>query len=220
VAEWGKVSLQEAENRLLFNALLDDTNSWFLLLSESCIPVDNFTNTYKHITESNHSFIMSFQESRDLQGTRLNRGKHWQMAPEVVVDNFRKGSQWFQINRDLALVVAEDAIYYPKFVDSFCQPHPVCYIDEHYLPTLFFITRSEALAFRTLTYFQFQRNSPHPNKWDKTNTNAEFIKWIREAHTCSYNGLSISRCYFFARKFDPSALPNLLDLAHDVMGIP
>lgn len=172
------------------------------------------------MTESNHSFIMSFQESKVLHETRLNRGKHWEMAPEVVVDNFRKGSQWFQINRELALVVAEDATYYKKFVDSFCQPHPVCYIDEHYLPTLFFTVRPEAIASRTLTYFEFKDNSPHPKKWDETNTNTEVIKMLREDHTCSYKGQSTTRCYFFARKFDPNALPNLLELAHDIMGIP
>ncbi|XP_073387136.1 glycosyltransferase BC10-like [Physcomitrium patens] len=219
-AEWGKVSLQEAENRLLFNAILDETNSWFVLLSESCIPVENFPNSYRHITESQQNFIMAFQESTILHKTRLYRGKHKQMAPEVVVDNFRKGSQWFQINRDLALLVPNDTMFYNKFVNYFCQPHPVCYIDEHYLPTLFFSSRSETLAFRTLTYFEFPHHGPHPTKWDKTNTNAGLIKWIREGHSCSYNGLPTNRCYMFARKFDLNALPNLLELAHDIMGIP
>lgn len=161
---------------------------------------------------------MSFQESKELRKTRLNRGAHWEMAPWVTVSNFRKGSQWFQIKRDLALLVAKDIVYYPKFVKSFCRPQ-ICYIDEHYLPTLFFSTRPKALAHRTLTFFKFEGGMPHPVKWDKTNTTASAIKSLQEIYTCDYNDDSKSRCFFFARKFDANALPKLLELANDVMGI-
>ncbi|KAL3695375.1 hypothetical protein R1sor_009451 [Riccia sorocarpa] len=43
-ARWGEMSIIDAERRLLANALLDFSNERFVLVSESCIPVRNFTN--------------------------------------------------------------------------------------------------------------------------------------------------------------------------------
>ena len=43
VAEWGMMSMCDTERRLLANALLDISNEWFILLSESCIPLQNFS---------------------------------------------------------------------------------------------------------------------------------------------------------------------------------
>lgn len=40
---WGEVSIVDAERRLLANALLDFSNERFILLSESCVPLWNFT---------------------------------------------------------------------------------------------------------------------------------------------------------------------------------
>ncbi|KAL2940183.1 ATP-dependent zinc metalloprotease YME1-like protein [Bienertia sinuspersici] len=39
--EWGKMSMCDAEKRLLANALLDISNEWFILVTESCIPLYN-----------------------------------------------------------------------------------------------------------------------------------------------------------------------------------
>ncbi|KAE8693611.1 UPF0587 [Hibiscus syriacus] len=49
VSEWGKMSMCDAERRLLANALLDISNEWFILLSESCIPLYNFSVIYYYI---------------------------------------------------------------------------------------------------------------------------------------------------------------------------
>ena len=218
---WGRLSLYEAERRLLGNALLDPTNAWFLLLSDSCIPLDTFPNTYKYITESRKSFIEAYVEPRMKAGRgRLYRNEYQQMAPEITHKNFRKGSQWFQIDRDLATVATADPTYYPKFAKHFCTPRPVCYIDEHYLQTLAFTLRPTAIAYRTLTYFSFPHNGPHPRMWDKNTTSQRLIHWFREGHNCTYNGAPSSRCYFFVRKFHPNALDILLGIAHASMGIP
>lgn len=223
VVRWGRLSVYQAERRLLGNALLDDRNEWFLLLSESCIPIFNFPNSYAYLNESQGvSFIESYRDgSRKGQG-RLFRGQFKEMEPEITGENFRKGSQWFQMNRDLALLVAADSVEYTKFEKYFCKIHPVCYIDEHFLPTFAWIKRPQAISFRTLTYYVFRGKSPHPNKFGKGETDANLILRFRGAggHTCTYNGQTTSKCYLFVRKFDPSALDSLLDLAGPVMEIP
>lgn len=218
--KWGQISVYTAERRLLGNALLDTGNDWFVLLSEACIPIDNFPSTYKYITESRYSFMQAYVNPTNIGQGRLSRGKPEKMAPDVTPRNFRKGSQWFQINRDLALVAVADTKYFDKFEKYFCHPRPVCYIDEHYLSTLFNILRPKSLAYRTLTYFEFSHRSPHPKKWNNVTTNAGLMRWLREGHNCTYNGVPSKRCFFFTRKFDPSALEILLQLATTVMGIP
>lgn len=221
--QWGRLSVYEAERRLLGNALLDQRNDWFLLLSESCIPIFNFPDTYRYLNDwQGISFIESYKEiGRTAQG-RLYRGKFQSMAPEITDKNFRKGSQWFQINRDLALLAAAESVEYTKFENFFCKIHAVCYIDEHFLPTFGWIKRPNAIAFRTLTYYEFHGKSPHPKKFWEGDTDAKLILGFRGAghHTCTYNGQKTSKCYLFVRKFDPSALDVLLNLAGPIMGIP
>ncbi len=245
---WARISMYNAERRLLGNALLDYSNEWFVLLSEACIPLDNFRNTYEYITSSRLNFVQSNLEEDDSSaaalvvkegssagggGSRLSREQEQEMGPEITRQNFRKGSQWFQINRELAMLLAADTKLYDKFALSFCNPSPrACYMDEHYLPTVAALWLPEKLAYRTLTYFHFRGHAPHPDHWDKTRVNKNLIQRLRRGgdgrnYTTSIgiNGLqpsqnkSSSVCYFFARKFDADALELLLDIATEVMGI-
>jgi hypothetical protein len=52
----------DAERRLLANALLDISNEWFILVSESCIPIFDFDTTYQHFHNSSQSFLMAFDD--------------------------------------------------------------------------------------------------------------------------------------------------------------
>ncbi|KAG8384098.1 hypothetical protein BUALT_Bualt04G0082700 [Buddleja alternifolia] len=54
---WGQLTMIDAERRLLANALLDPSNQRFVLLSDSCIPVFNFTTVYNHIMGANLSSL-------------------------------------------------------------------------------------------------------------------------------------------------------------------
>ncbi|GAV75238.1 Branch domain-containing protein, partial [Cephalotus follicularis] len=57
LVEWGQMSMCDAERRLLANALLDISTEWFVLVSESCIPLRNFTIVYRYISRSKYSFV-------------------------------------------------------------------------------------------------------------------------------------------------------------------
>ncbi|XWS18913.1 hypothetical protein CRYUN_Cryun32bG0085600 [Craigia yunnanensis] len=94
MVERGRMSMCEAERRprLIANALLDISNEWFILLSESCIPLYNFSIIYHYISRSRHSFMGSFDE----------------LGP------YGRG-------RRLAINIIEDTTDYPKFKE-FCRP--------------------------------------------------------------------------------------------------
>lgn len=200
----------DAERRLLANALLDISNEWFVLLSESCLPLFNFTTIYTYITKSKHSFMGSFDDP-----SPYGRGRyHGNMAPEVSIDQWRKGSQWFEVNRELAVSIVKDTLYYPKFKE-FCQP--ACYVDEHYFPTMLTIEKPAALANRSVTWVDWSRGGAHPATFGAQDISEEFFAWVLKGHNCTYNGGYTSMCYLFARKFSPSTLEPLIQIAPKIL---
>ncbi|GMH10784.1 hypothetical protein Nepgr_012625 [Nepenthes gracilis] len=211
VSEWGKMSMCDAERRLLANALLDISNEWFILLSESCIPLYNFSMIYHYIKKSRYSFMGAFDDPGPYGRGRYNDN----MAPEVNITQWRKGSQWFEVDRRLAITIVEDDTFYPKF-EAFCRP--ACYVDEHYFPTMLTILAPNLLANRSITWVDWSRGGPHPATFGRADIKPEFFKRITEGQNCLYNDQPSSVCFLFARKFAPSALEPLLHVAPTVLG--
>ncbi|PSR89318.1 Insulin-degrading enzyme like [Actinidia chinensis var. chinensis] len=211
VSEWGKMSMCDAERRLLANALLDNSNEWFILLSESCIPLYPFRVIYHYIMKSKYSFMGAFDDPGPFGRGRYNAN----MAPEVNITQWRKGSQWFEINQKLALSIVEDSTFYPKF-NEFCKP--ACYVDEHYFPTMLTIQAPNLVANRSITWVDWSRGGAHPATFGKTDIKEEFLKRMLEGHSCLYNNQPSSVCFLFARKFAPSALEHLLLVAPKYFG--
>ncbi|KAL1353538.1 hypothetical protein HN51_017465 [Arachis hypogaea] len=211
VAEWGRMSMCDAERRLLANALLDIYNERFILLSESCIPLYNFSFVYNYMMESKHSFMSVFDDPGP-----YGRGRyHNEMAPLVNITQWRKGSQWFEVNRKIATRIVEDTRYYPIF-EKYCRP--ACYVDEHYFPTMLSIEAGNALANRSLTWVDWSRGGAHPASFGKSDIREEFIDRVRSRHQCKYNERNSTVCVLFARKFSPSSLKPLLDMDSRVLG--
>ncbi|WOL16081.1 hypothetical protein Cni_G24863 [Canna indica] len=209
---WGSVTLVDAEKRLLANALLDFSNERFVLLSESCIPVYNFPTVYEYLLNSAHSFVESYDEDSP-QG----RGRYSQhMAPLIQHYQWRKGSEWFELNRELAVTIIADYKYYSMF-SKYCRPS--CYPDEHYIPTYLYMFYGGLNANRSVTWVDWSRGGPHPARYGDPNITVDFIQSIRNNGAfCMYNSKPTSICFLFARKFAPSALSSLLNMSVAVMG--
>ncbi|KAI3816528.1 hypothetical protein L1987_16229 [Smallanthus sonchifolius] len=208
--QWGKVNMIEAERRLLANALLDFSNQRFVLLSESCIPLFNFQSIYSYLINSKQIFV----ESYDLMGP-VGRGRYSRrMHPTIKLHEWRKGSQWFEMDRDLALEVISDMTYFPVF-QNYCNGS--CYADEHYLPT--FVTKKFRArnSGRTLTFVDWSKGGPHPTRYTRNDVTINFLEKLRNSNHCEYNGRKSQTCHLFARKFTPHALDRLLRLAPRVM---
>lgn len=203
---WGKMSMVDAERRLLANALLDPLNDRFILVSESCIPIFNFTFIYNYLINTNISFIAS----RDAPGPwgrgRYNKG----FLPEVTIKQWRKGSQWFEFTRESAFFVISETFYYNKF-NQFCTK--TCYNDEHYLPTIFYIKHPDKIGYRTVMHVDWSRRGWHPKSYTKRLVKKKLIQEMRDVRTCTWNNISGSHCFLFARKFRPGAIATLLELA-------
>lgn len=202
----------DGERRLLANALLDISNEWFVLVSEACIPLKNFTTIYTYISGSKQSFMGAFDEDSPYGRGRYNGN----MAPTVNLSDWRKGSQWFEISRKLALDVVQDTLYYSKF-EQFCRPHG-CYADEHYLPTMLSLESPHLLANRTLMWVDWSRGGPHPATFEVDDLNDKFFMQTINGGSCTYNTHPTNLCFLFARKIAPAALDHLLHNSLEFFG--
>ncbi|KAF4396290.1 hypothetical protein F8388_019836 [Cannabis sativa] len=98
--------MTDAERRLIASALLDLSNERFVLLSEACIPLFNFTNTYNYFINTKLNFVQLFDDpGREGQGRYSS-----EMSPQISLSNWRKGSQWFASNRKLAVEIRKTQI--------------------------------------------------------------------------------------------------------------
>ncbi|KAF3447331.1 hypothetical protein FNV43_RR12517 [Rhamnella rubrinervis] len=116
---------------LLIDLHLDCIDTFHFI--ESCVPVHNFDYVYNYLMFTNVSFIDCFIDP----GPHGNGRYSEHMLPEVQKQDFRKGSQWFSVKRQHAIVIMADSLYHMKF-RLYCRPNMDgrnCYSDEHYLPT-------------------------------------------------------------------------------------
>ncbi|XP_021909500.1 uncharacterized protein LOC110823429 [Carica papaya] len=209
--EWGGTNMIEAERRLLANALLDISNQRFVLLSESGIPLFNFTTTYSYLVNSSKSFVEVYDQLGPVGRGRYSR----RMRPIINLHQWRKGSQWFEMDRSLALRVVSDTTYFPLF-QHYCRGN--CYSDEHYLPTFVSIKFWEMNSNRTLMWTDWSRGGPHPTRYQRWRVTTELLQRLRNSGgDCEYNGGKTNICFLFARKFDPNSLNRLLVFAPRVM---
>ncbi|CAI5979865.1 unnamed protein product [Closterium sp. NIES-65] len=144
---WGGPNLIRAERRLLAAALADPANQRFVLLSESCLPLFNFTHVFDYLMASDKSFVTSHASV-----WRYRK----EMAPVIKGQDFKKGSQapllrlnldyppalwltpvplpptfrarvrvqWFALTRAHAAKVVEDSKFYETFVKTNAEVRP------------------------------------------------------------------------------------------------
>ena len=144
---WGDMSLVAAERRLLANALLDLSNERFVMLSESCIPLYDFPTVHAVLTGSNTSFVDSFVN----HDSEVRYNPFFADRSNITLAQWRKGAQWFEMDRALAREVVSDDTYFPAFRE-YCAAQPSCLMDEHYIPTLLSLIGWMHNTNQTLTY--------------------------------------------------------------------
>eukprot|EP00271_Cylindrocystis_brebissonii_P022074 TRINITY_DN827_c0_g3_i1.p1 TRINITY_DN827_c0_g3~~TRINITY_DN827_c0_g3_i1.p1 ORF type:complete len:616 (+),score=20.65 TRINITY_DN827_c0_g3_i1:217-1848(+) len=203
--EWATISIVDAERRLLANAMLDPCNTRFVLVSEACVPLFNLSYIYHYFMDINKSFINPFDDP-----SPFGRGRYRpEMEPEVKVEQWRKGSAWFEVTRELALAIISDKKYYPKF-QKYCVPW--CFPDEHYLATFLNIEFPSKLMRRAPTFTDWSRGGSHPWTFSAGDLTETVLLRMR-GKDCKWNGQSGFPCTMFARKFNPNSLGMLLKLA-------
>ncbi|KAL0926307.1 hypothetical protein M5K25_002523 [Dendrobium thyrsiflorum] len=238
--DWGEASMILAERILLRNALKDATNERFLFLSDSCIPLYNFSYTYEYIMSSPTSFVDSFADTKE---GRYNPKMHL----VIPMHNWRKGSQWAVLIRKHAEIIVNDTKVLPEFqkhcrrrsLPEFWRDRPLsidvskehnCIPDEHYVQTLLAQHGLEdEITRRSLTHTVWDMSSSkdherrgwHPLTYRLSDASPKLVKTIQKIDNiyyeteyrrewCSSKGKP-SLCFLFARKFTRAAALKLLD---------
>lgn len=244
--DWGEASMIQAEHILLKHALMDPSNERFVFLSDSCLPLYNFSYTYDYIMSTSTSFVDSFADTKE---GRYNPKMH----PVIPVHNWRKGSQWVVLTRKHALVVLKDEDIFPMFrqhckrrsLPEFWRDHPLpadaskehnCIPDEHYVQTLLAQGGHEGeITRRSLTHSSWdissskdrERRGWHPVTYKYSDATPMLIQSIKEIDNiyygteyrrewCSSKGKP-APCFLFARKFTRPAGLRLLNMS--VLGV-
>ncbi|ESQ54224.1 hypothetical protein EUTSA_v10025381mg [Eutrema salsugineum] len=223
---WGRISMVDAERRLLSNALRDPANQQFVLLSDSCVPLRSFEYIYNYLMYSNISYVDCFDDpGQHGSGRHMNH-----MLPEIPKKDFRKGAQWFTMKRQHAVATMADSLYYSKFRD-YCGPgienNKNCIADEHYLPTFFHMLDPGGISNWTVTKVDWSERKWHPKTYMPEDITHELLNNLTSTDTvvhvtsvgmgeeiwmpCMWNGIK-RPCYLFGRKFHPDTLDKLLDL--------
>ncbi|KAL9663290.1 hypothetical protein QQ045_028130 [Rhodiola kirilowii] len=227
LVSWGGANMIDAEKLLLNAALQDPANQRFVLLSDSCVPLYNFSFIYTYIMSSSRSFVDSF--------SGVSKGRYsLDMLPVIPVSKWRKGSQWITLIRKHAHIVANDT----QVLDIFrkhCKYHgykSFCVPDEHYVATLLAVKELENdLERRTLTYTSWngtstlrmekrKRRPAHPDTFNFVDADPKHIIAIREidniyfktenrTERCHLNSKPTT-CFLFVRKFSTGAALRLL----------
>lgn len=223
---WGKISMVDAERRLLAHSVKDPDNQHFVLLSDSCVPLHNFDYIYNYLMFTNVSFLDCFIDPGPHGVGRYSE----HMSPEVEKGDFRKGSQWFTLKRQHAVMVLADCLYYTKF-KLYCRPAMEhgknCYADEHYLQTFLHMIDPGGVANRSVTYVDWSERKWHPRSFRTEDISYELLKNMTAidqifrltsedkstvvTKPCLWNGLK-RPCFLFARKFYPETLEKLVNL--------
>ncbi|KAK8679641.1 hypothetical protein V6N13_145085 [Hibiscus sabdariffa] len=200
---WGKISMVDAEKRLLAHALLDPNNQQFVLLPDSCVPLHNFDYVYNYLIHTNVSFLDGFVDLGPHGTGRYSE----RMMPEIERAAFMKGSQWFSMKRQHAIIVMADSLYYTKF-RLYCK-----------------MIDPGGIANRSVTYVDWSEGKWHPRSFRAQDITFEFLKNLASTDEvihftsdpkrrviigpCLWNNVK-RPCYLFARKFYPETLNRML----------
>ncbi|WOK98481.1 hypothetical protein Cni_G07193 [Canna indica] len=206
VSEKSSFSAIDAARRLLANALLDLSNERFVLLSETCIPLYNYSFTYDYLINSKLSFVEAFDEPGPGARGRYSP----KLAPELSLSQWRKGAPWFEVHRTVAVAIVNDTELYAKFDrlrDEMNLQH------EHYFPSLLTLRAERLIANRSVTWESWKSGAFEPEIFELEDTTRRLLEKINMEKKCVYDDKPSTVCFLFARRFGQSSLWPLLKLA-------
>jgi len=120
---YANISIVRATLELFKTAFLNSENEFFILLSDSCVPLHNFNHIYDEVFKINSNII-----SDEFNNT-MERFDYLNDTNFFDRNNFLKQSQWMVLNRStVEFLINNDYTY--LFRDDFYAP------DEHYFINL------------------------------------------------------------------------------------
>jgi hypothetical protein len=228
VPRWGTFDLVNATRYMMKHALQDDAkNYYFMLFSESCIPVYSFSKYYRVLTANKQLSIVNACPTAFINPSTRRYRSSLGMNAGIHFWHFRKSSQWSMLIRPHAAIITADI----HFDDDWAK---LSVPDEHFIPTILAVNQKEkettCSGGFTFTDWELtgigQGLGNHPNRYETPAINEDLFYHIRyyrlanytgktqkdfalipdEFHCSQYPGI----CHFAARKFAYSSKFQLL----------
>ena len=193
--QYANISIVNAQNIILEEALKDENNEHFIFVSNSCIPFKTFEHIYNNLDISKSYFniapqIQCFPRCEDLL--------HF-----IDKKNIQKSSQWCILNRKHGKIMVDDKKYI-KWYKNVYAPDEICYITNIFINNL----QEEIIA------------TPNCSDRATTFTNWEGMEYIFPSYRSLKTYKSItndeiihlmnSKC-FFGRKFNRECIRDIIN---------
>jgi hypothetical protein len=182
--KWGDISLVQAQNLLLQQALKDTDNQHFIFCSGACIPLKDFDHVYNSLDEQYSYFNI---QSDNTCFPRCNNALKY-----IKKKYIKKAAQWCILNRKHTEIILNSDVYIKWFKNTIGDEH--CYVSYLYYMKLeneLIITLNSAESATTFT------NWPGMNYKYPSNAGIKNYERIRK-NELKY--LIASKC-LFGRKF-------------------
>jgi hypothetical protein len=104
--QWAHLSLVKATILMMKEALLDADNQWFLLCSDSCIPIVDFKTIYEFLKGHDKTF---FCYNAEYSKTKDSEKRYFRFQNKSLIPHkhFMKADQWFMMTRQGAEICAQ-----------------------------------------------------------------------------------------------------------------
>ncbi|MGK7899666.1 MAG: tetratricopeptide repeat protein, partial [Xenococcus sp. (in: cyanobacteria)] len=173
-----------AERELLKEALKCSQNDKFILISESCIPLQLFDYIYNKLMTDNDKSYVTIQPTSPVYWRKTSR-----MMKGLKLQECRKNSQWIILNRKHAQMMIDDEILFNQVRETF-------FLEEQYPSTLLnFNNQVDHILNQRTTFDDFKRGADGRPYLFSTITEFDRMLLLEAKN----QGL------FFARKFAQSA---------------
>jgi len=179
--KWAHISLVVATVMLLKAALADESNQYFVLCSESCIPIIDFATLHTYLFQNAPFSFFCFNPEYHRTTDSEQRYMRFKDKDFIAKKDFMKADQWWILHRKAAEQCVRDEHRIWAFDRVFAS-------DEH-----FFINMVN------------QANLPFRNRWS---TYVDFE--VERSHPIVFHTLSLrfleslrQRGFFFLRKVHP-----------------
>lgn len=149
------------------------------------------------------------------------------MLPQVSLEEFRIGSQFWVLKRKHARLVVGDQRLWSKFKLP-CERWDTCYPEENYFHTLLNMRDPGGCVPATLTHVDWSgRFDGHPVTYNASEVGPDLIWSLRQDRPRYGDEVGINASdwsdsqrhdpFLFARKFPPDAIEPLMSIASDVI---
>tara|TARA_R110002020_G_scaffold245343_2_gene459075 strand:- start:11084 stop:11911 length:828 start_codon:yes stop_codon:yes gene_type:complete len=162
--KWGHISLVQATNLLFKHALKDKNNKYFMLVSETCMPLYSFDFIYDIVTKHKKSWVNETGRKLKFKENAIKKLTNPESIGILKPRDMKFCSQWILLNRKHAEIVSKYDYTDTVFKNQLGVADECYHINvlKHHDPNFF----KNSFTSEEITFKKFLGlRHPHPHEW-------------------------------------------------------